>query len=81
MNNYLSIGVDAKIALEFHRKREEFFARKENNFTSLKNQLYFLSPRSRNHVWYAKFGAKEVLEHSCKGLEKQIVLIVSTPSV
>jgi hypothetical protein len=79
LNNYLSIGVDAKVALEFHRKRQEFFAKKDNTILgSLKNQLY-LSPRSRNQFWYAKFGAKEILDRSCKGLEKQIVLIVGLP--
>ena len=77
LNNYLSIGVDAKVSLEFHKKRQELFAKKDNTILfSLKNQLY-LSPRSRNQFWYAKFGAREILDRSCKGLEKQIILTVS----
>eukprot|EP00009_Paramoeba_aestuarina_P010714 CAMPEP_0201540926 /NCGR_PEP_ID=MMETSP0161_2-20130828/71202_1 /ASSEMBLY_ACC=CAM_ASM_000251 /TAXON_ID=180227 /ORGANISM="Neoparamoeba aestuarina, Strain SoJaBio B1-5/56/2" /LENGTH=805 /DNA_ID=CAMNT_0047948427 /DNA_START=32 /DNA_END=2447 /DNA_ORIENTATION=- len=47
MNNYWSIGVDAKVALDFHRKREE-------------NPGFFKS-RTINKGWYGLYGMKEMV--------------------
>jgi diacylglycerol kinase (ATP) len=47
MNNYWSIGVDAKVALDFHRKREE-------------NPHLFVS-RAVNKTWYGYYGMKEMV--------------------
>eukprot|EP01102_Stenamoeba_stenopodia_P005947 TRINITY_DN1665_c0_g1_i2.p1 TRINITY_DN1665_c0_g1~~TRINITY_DN1665_c0_g1_i2.p1 ORF type:complete len:638 (+),score=226.99 TRINITY_DN1665_c0_g1_i2:324-2237(+) len=49
MNNYLSIGLDAKIALEFHQNRE-------------KNPQYFKS-QMINKAWYANYGLKHLISH------------------
>ncbi|CAB4063543.1 dgkA [Lepeophtheirus salmonis] len=60
MNNYFGIGIDAKISLDFHNKREQ------------KPQ----GPRSRtkNYLWYGMLGSKELLQKTCKNLEKRVVL-------
>jgi hypothetical protein len=47
MNNYLGIGVDAKVALDFHRLREQFPA-------------WFRSQMG-NKAWYTGVGAKDIL--------------------
>ena len=49
MNNYWSIGVDAKVALDFHRKRED-------------NPTFFKS-RTINKGWYGIYGMKEMVGH------------------
>lgn len=49
MNNYLSIGLDAKIALEFHQMRE-------------KNPHYFKS-QLVNKAWYANYGLKNIVSN------------------
>ena len=50
MNNYFGIGIDAKIALDFHNKREE--------------QQSAGRPRSRakNYIWYGMLGSKELVQ-------------------
>jgi len=47
MNNYFSIGVDAKVALAFHEKREE--------------KPHLFSNRLANKGWYAGFGIKNLV--------------------
>lgn len=66
INNYFSIGIDAKIALSFHTKREE----SPKKFNS----------RTVNKIWYAKFGADAMFDAgSCDDLPKKIKLEVCRP--
>jgi diacylglycerol kinase (ATP) len=51
VNNYFSIGIDAKILHRFHTKREASPAL----FTS----------RTVNKMWYAQYGAKAILGDGC----------------
>ena len=46
MNNYWSIGVDAKVALDFHRRREE--------------KPHLFMNRTVNKGWYGLYGMKEM---------------------
>ena len=52
MNNYFGIGLDAKIALDFHLKREEHPEKCRS--------------RTKNIVWYGVIGSKEILNQSFK---------------
>ncbi len=58
MNNYFSIGADAKIALEFHEERQ-------------KNPGAFSSPYV-NKIEYAKNFGDELFKKSCKNLANEI---------
>ncbi|XP_011351823.2 diacylglycerol kinase eta isoform X1 [Ooceraea biroi] len=60
MNNYFGIGIDAKITLEFHNKREEH----PEKFRS----------RAKNYMWYGVLGSKEWLQKSYKNLEQRVQL-------
>jgi len=60
MNNYFGIGIDAKITLDFHMKREEHPEKCRS--------------RTRNFVWYGVLGGKEFLNKSCKNLEQKVQL-------
>ncbi|GIY85956.1 hypothetical protein CDAR_559931 [Caerostris darwini] len=60
MNNYFGIGVDAKITLEFHNKREEHPEKCRS--------------RTRNLMWYGVLGGKELLHQTYKNLEQRIQL-------
>lgn len=60
MNNYFGIGIDAKITLDFHLKREEHPEK--------------LRSRTRNFLWYGVLGGKEFLHKSCKNLEQRVQL-------
>lgn len=48
MNNYFGIGIDAKISLDFHLKREEHPEKCRS--------------RARNYMWYGVLGSKEWLQ-------------------
>lgn len=48
MNNYFGIGIDAKISLDFHHKREEHPEKCRS--------------RTRNYMWYGVLGSKQWLQ-------------------
>lgn len=56
--NYASIGVDAQVALDFHRARTQF--------------LYRYASRTLNHLCYLVMGAGRVIDGGCAGLEKRL---------
>ncbi|XP_011305118.1 diacylglycerol kinase epsilon isoform X1 [Fopius arisanus] len=58
MYNYMSVGVDAQVALNFHRTRESRF--------------YLFSHRIFNKLLYLGFGTQQVVERECKDLDKRI---------
>ncbi|CAJ0564809.1 unnamed protein product, partial [Mesorhabditis spiculigera] len=61
MNNYFGIGLDAKIALDFHNKREEGGPDKTRS-------------RSKLLFWYGMLGGKELMHRTYKNLEQRIRL-------
>ncbi|CAG0892538.1 unnamed protein product [Darwinula stevensoni] len=67
MNNYMSIGVDALVTLNFHTTRESPF--------------YFSSSRLFNKFLYLTYGTKDVLERCCKNLEKKVQLFMDNEEV
>ncbi|KAJ8929806.1 hypothetical protein NQ314_017403 [Rhamnusium bicolor] len=60
MYNYLSIGVDAQVALNFHRTRDSAF--------------YVYGSRLFNKLLYLCFGTQQVVTADCKNLEKRVDL-------
>lgn len=60
MYNYFSVGVDAQVALNFHKARE--------------SSLYMFSSRIINKALYLCFGTQQMVQPDCVGLEKQIEL-------
>ncbi|KRF78933.1 diacylglycerol kinase eta isoform X8 [Drosophila virilis] len=60
MNNYFGIGIDAKISLDFHNKREEHPEKCRS--------------RARNYMWYGVLGSKQLLQKTCKNLEQRVQL-------
>ncbi|XP_055852090.1 diacylglycerol kinase eta isoform X2 [Episyrphus balteatus] len=60
MNNYFGIGIDAKISLDFHNKREEHPEKCRS--------------RARNYMWYGVLGSKQLLQKTYKNLEKRVQL-------
>lgn len=52
MNSYFGIGIDAKITLDFHMKREEHPEKCRS--------------RARNYMWYGVLGSKEWLQVSSR---------------
>jgi len=61
MTNYFSVGVDAKVALNFHQQREA-------NPEQFKNRLI-------NKLWYTKFGA-DALFNGCENLSMAVTIDV-----
>ncbi|XP_032664900.1 LOW QUALITY PROTEIN: diacylglycerol kinase eta [Odontomachus brunneus] len=60
MNNYFGIGIDAKISLDFHHKREEHPEKCRS--------------RAKNYIWYGVLGSKEWLQKTYKNLEQRVQL-------
>lgn len=60
MNNYFGIGIDAKISLDFHNKRESYPEKCRS--------------RARNYMWYGVLGSKQFLQNSYKNLEQRVQL-------
>ncbi|KAK9878461.1 hypothetical protein WA026_022100 [Henosepilachna vigintioctopunctata] len=58
MNNYFGIGIDAKISLDFHHKREEHPEKCRS--------------RAKNYMWYGVLGSKQFLQKTYKNLEQRI---------
>ncbi|XP_050512188.1 diacylglycerol kinase epsilon isoform X1 [Diabrotica virgifera virgifera] len=56
MYNYASIGVDAQVALNFHKTRDSIF--------------YIYGSRLFNKMLYLTFGTQQVVTADCKNLEK-----------
>lgn len=61
INNYFSVGVDAKMLTDFHNKREA----NQNLFTS----------RKVNKLWYGMFGLKAIF-NGCPGLSDRVKIEV-----
>ncbi|XP_047130185.1 diacylglycerol kinase eta isoform X3 [Hydra vulgaris] len=62
MNNYFGIGIDAKIALDFHNKREEH----PEKYRS----------RTKNMIWYGVLGGKEIVNRTYRNLDQNVHLEV-----
>ncbi|XP_063229561.1 diacylglycerol kinase epsilon [Bacillus rossius redtenbacheri] len=58
MYNYISFGVDAQVALDFHRARESRF--------------YVFSNRLFNKMLYLLYGTQQVVGRGCQGLERRL---------
>ncbi|XP_053994936.1 diacylglycerol kinase epsilon [Hylaeus anthracinus] len=67
MYNYISVGVDAQVTLQFHRTRESRF--------------YFYSSRLFNKLLYLCFGTQQVVERECKDLDKNVELYLDDKKV
>ena len=60
MNNYFGIGLDAKITLDFHNKREEHPEK--------------CCSRTKNMMWYGVLGGRQIVQRKCKNLEQTVRL-------
>jgi len=60
MNNYFGIGLDAKITLEFHQKREEHPEKCRS--------------RTKNMMWFGVLGGKEIVARTYRNLDQRVAL-------
>ncbi|XP_058801772.1 diacylglycerol kinase eta isoform X2 [Phymastichus coffea] len=60
MNNYFGIGIDAKISLDFHHKREEHPEKCRS--------------RAKNYMWYGVLGSKQWIQQTYKNLDQRVQL-------
>jgi len=60
MNNYFGIGLDAKITLEFHQKREEHPEKCRS--------------RTKNMMWFGVLGGKEIVARTYRNLDQRVTL-------
>uniref|UniRef100_A0A1B6C2W1 Diacylglycerol kinase n=2 Tax=Clastoptera arizonana TaxID=38151 RepID=A0A1B6C2W1_9HEMI len=67
MYNYVSIGVDAQVTLDFHKTRESKF--------------YIFSSRIFNKLLYLCFGTQQVVGRECQGLENYIEVFLDGKEV
>ncbi|XP_020280420.1 diacylglycerol kinase epsilon isoform X2 [Pseudomyrmex gracilis] len=67
MYNYISVGVDAQVTLNFHRTRESRF--------------YLFSHRIFNKLLYLGFGTQQVVERECKDLDKSLEVYLDDKKV
>ncbi|KAL4436134.1 hypothetical protein ABPG77_005582 [Micractinium sp. CCAP 211/92] len=59
LNNYLGVGVDAKVALEFHAMREQYPS--------------FFTSQLGNKLWYTAVGGKDIVSgHACVNLAQKL---------
>lgn len=58
MYNYVSVGVDAQVALCFHQARQ--------------SSAYVFSSRVINKILYLCFGTQQVMQPDCAGLEQHV---------
>ncbi|KAG5311936.1 DGKE kinase, partial [Pseudoatta argentina] len=67
MYNYISVGVDAQVTLNFHRTRESRF--------------YLFSHRIFNKLLYLCFGTQQVVERECKDLDKSLEVYLDAKKI
>jgi diacylglycerol kinase (ATP) len=67
MYNYIGIGVDAQVALNFHKTRDSLF--------------YVFSSRIFNKILYLCFGTQQVVTSDCKNLEQKLELYLDGKQV
>ncbi|XP_017771551.1 PREDICTED: diacylglycerol kinase epsilon [Nicrophorus vespilloides] len=67
MYNYFSVGVDAQVALDFHKTRDSKF--------------YLFSNRIFNKILYLIFGTHQVMWSDCKNIEQHLDLYLDGKKV
>lgn len=81
MYNYMSVGVDAQVALNFHRTRESrFYLFSHRIFNKVRNSTFPIHKRCQiTSIWYSNFqllylcfGGHQAVERECKDLDKQM---------